>query len=118
MKKEEPKTCKDQDVEEGFDKRRRQLLKLALGSAAAYTVPLMASFPMEGLRIGKANAGIIACETSLFPPGIFGANQTLVIPPGRAFSNNPQVVCRPQGRPFQGGSEKPMGPAPPFRGLT
>jgi hypothetical protein len=111
MDKNEPKKSDDQDVDESVDKRKRQLLKLALGSAVAYTVPLMASFPMEGLRIGRANAGVIGqhctinSHTYFSPPGLRAANQTI---PGRPFSHSQQ----PPGRPFN--DSVPVGPAKPF----
>jgi hypothetical protein len=99
------------NLPEGIDKRRRQLLKIALGSAVAYTVPLMASFPMEGLTIGRAKAGGVVSTfgTPLHPPGLAGSNQSLL--PGRAF----QFSDQPPGKPFNDPS-KPVGPAPPWSG--
>lgn len=48
----------NQQVIERMDSHRRQLLKFVLGSAVAYTVPAIASFSMEGLGIGTAEAGL------------------------------------------------------------
>jgi hypothetical protein len=46
------------ELVERVDDRRRNLLKVVLGGMAAYTTPLMASFSMEGLRIGPVEPGV------------------------------------------------------------
>jgi hypothetical protein len=76
---------------------KRRFTRILLASAATYSVPLMASFSMEGLRIGTAEAGG-------FPPGIFVANQ---VPPGPPFNKD----NLPPGPPFA--SNQPP-PGPPF----
>ena len=39
-------------LEKNVDDKRRKLIKMALGGAAVYSLPLMTSFSMEGLNLG------------------------------------------------------------------
>lgn len=39
-------------LEKNVDESRRKLIKMALGGAAVYSLPLMTSFSMEGLNLG------------------------------------------------------------------
>jgi hypothetical protein len=85
------------DLVSRADPNRRELMKFALAGATAFTVPLMASFSMDGLKIGDAHAK---------PPGRpFGSNATTQ-PPGRPFQD-PQH--NPPGRPFEHGGFNPPG---------
>ena len=84
------KTPLEVEVGERMSEDRRQLLKLILGSMAAYSTPLIASFSMEGLRIGSAEAGFQ-------PPGLSVANQLSgLFQSGRPFEAGNQ----PPGQPF------------------
>ena len=83
--------------------RRRALLKVLTASAGAYMVPMVASFSMNGLRIGTAEAGESFC-----PPGLVAGNQLSEHPQGRPFSAD-----QPPGRPFSG---KFNPPGKPFAG--
>jgi hypothetical protein len=58
------------ELEQLLQMTKRSFVRLFLGSAAAYSVPLMASFSMEGLGIGKAHGQSV-------PPGLLfaGTNQ-------------------------------------------
>jgi len=47
----------DSEFVSSVDERRRSLLRAVLGGAAAYSVPLIVSFGMAGLRPGTAVAG-------------------------------------------------------------
>jgi len=89
------------ELVERVSESKRQLVKVLLGGMAAYSVPLMASFSMEGLRIGAAKAGepIVPFE----PPGLLGANQQ---PPGRPF----QPGNQPPGQPFASNQTPPGQP--------
>jgi hypothetical protein len=77
------------------DESRRALVKAILGAAGAYSVPLLASFPMSGLRIGTAEA------QEFHPPGLGAGNQ---LPPaftgtaeGKPFTD---PAFNPPGTPF------------------
>jgi hypothetical protein len=59
-----------------FAEDRRAIVKTLLAAAGVYAVPLMASFPMSGLRLGTAEADV--------PPGLSGGNQ---LPPGVPFQH-------------------------------
>jgi hypothetical protein len=52
------------ELEQRLQMSKRSFVRLFLGSAAAYSVPLMASFSMEGLAVGKAHG-------QSAPPGQF-----------------------------------------------
>ena len=39
-------------LEKNVDDKRRKLIKMALGGAVVYSLPLMTSFSMEGLNLG------------------------------------------------------------------
>ena len=39
-------------LEQNVDESRRKLIKMALGGAVVYSLPLMTSFSMEGLNLG------------------------------------------------------------------
>ena len=92
------KTSLEVELGERMSEDRRQLLKLILGSMAAYSTPLIASFSMEGLRIGSAEAGFQ-------PPGLSVANQSGQFPSGRPFEGNNQ----PPGQPFVFNQTPPPG---------
>ncbi len=53
---DEKQSQNNRDLIESSDGSRRQLLKIVLGSVAAYAVPVMASFSMGALGIGVAEA--------------------------------------------------------------
>jgi hypothetical protein len=83
--------------------RRRALLKVLTASAGAYMVPMVASFAMNGLRIGEAAANVGFC-----PPGLVAGNQLSEHPQGRPFGKD-----QPPGTPFS----DPFGrPGTPFVG--
>jgi hypothetical protein len=74
---------------------RRTLVKAILGAAGAYSVPLLASFPMSGLRIRTAEA------QQFLPPGLAAGSKE---PPaftgtakGEPFTN---PDFNPPGTPF------------------
>jgi hypothetical protein len=52
----------DEEVVKSVDPKRRMLLRAVVAAAAIYSVPVVSSFSMEGLRFGEAYA--------------FGSNQT------------------------------------------
>lgn len=58
------------ELEQRLRMSKRGFVKLFLGSAAAYSVPLMASFSMEGLGVGKAHGQSV-------PRGLFQAPNQL-----------------------------------------
>jgi hypothetical protein len=91
------------EIVERVSESKRQLVKVLLGGMAAYSVPLMASFSMEGLRIGVAEAGV---GVPFEPPGLFSANQR---PPGRPF----QPGNQPPGQPFASNQTPPGRPFNP-----
>lgn len=99
----EPRT----PLEERVSADKRQFLKLVLGSMTAYSVPLMASFSMGGLRFGSARAqqDTIRYEPDLCPPGL-GAHRSDNPPP--PFNINEEE--RP-GRPFSDPAFQPNGRA-------
>lgn len=89
----------------GVDEKRRALIKGILGGAGAYSMPLVVSFSMSGLRVGSAHA-----EGSFVPPGLSAGDE---VPPafegnakGRPFSD---PHFNPPGRPF-----RPLGGNQPF----
>ena len=94
------------ELVERVSEGRRQLLKVLLGGMAAYSVPLMASFSMEGLRFGTAQAG----GPQFCPPGLAGrrraASGTAVHfeQPDRrrpaAWASVQRSEFNPPGRPF------------------
>jgi hypothetical protein len=86
------------ELVERVNESKRQLVKVLLGGMAAYSVPLMASFSMEGLRIGVAEAGV-----PFQPPGTSGSNQQ---PPGAPFQQGNQ----PPGQPFASNQTPPGQP--------
>jgi hypothetical protein len=70
------------ELVERVDDKRRSLLKVVLGGMAAYTTPLMASFSMEGLRIGSAEAGEPFSSNQPGPGPGFGQFVSNQVPPG------------------------------------
>jgi hypothetical protein len=94
-------------LEQRLRMSKRSFVKLFLGSAAAYSVPLMASFSMEGLGIGKAQG-----QGYQFPPGLFVApNQAMGHFPAEKFpflAPNQTVPADPPGlSPFYPGPKFP-----------
>jgi hypothetical protein len=64
------------ELEQRLTMTKRSFVRLFLGSAAAYSVPLMASFSMEGLGIGKAHAQTAPeFAPGVPPPGFLANNQ-------------------------------------------
>jgi hypothetical protein len=49
-------TDKPSELEQRLKMSKRRFMRVFLGSAAAYSVPLLASFSMEGLGVSKAHA--------------------------------------------------------------
>ncbi len=45
-----------EELEQSVDPARRSLLRKVVSAAAVYSVPVVASFSMEGLRVGEAEA--------------------------------------------------------------
>lgn len=80
-------------LEQRLEMSKRSFVRLFLGSAAAYSVPLMASFSMEGLGIGKAHGQV--------PSGLFQA-------PNQALGNFPSERF-PFLAPNQSGNANPPG---------
>jgi hypothetical protein len=92
-KSKAPGEAKRSEILDRTSESRRAIVKTLLGAAGVYAVPLMASFPMSGLRIGAAKA------EDFVPPGLTAGNQ---LPPaffgkaeGKPFTDNP-----PPGKPF------------------
>ena len=71
---ESPSAPKKQDLLQRTDASRRQLMKMVLG-VTTFSVPLMASFSLSGMRIDAAHAD---------PGPPFGSNQTLPFGPDQA----------------------------------
>jgi hypothetical protein len=104
------KAAADGGTSAPVNERRRALLKILTASAGAYTMPMVASFSMSGLRIGEAEAGTATvefekvhsanCEVSFFdPPGITSEKT----PSGRPFGGNPPpgfTEGQKNGKPF------------------
>ena len=81
----------------GVDEKRRALIKGILGGAGAYSMPLVVSFSMSGLRVGSAQA-----QGSFVPPGLAAGHE---LPP--AFEGS--VPARPSADPLFDPPGRPFG---------
>lgn len=64
-------------LEQNVDESRRKLIKMALGGAAVYSLPLMTSFSMEGLNLGgDAFADSFGSNMCIGGNMTMGGNQT------------------------------------------
>jgi hypothetical protein len=75
-------------LEERVSADKRQFLRMVLGSITAYSVPLMASFSMAGLRIGGSGEALAQ---------IFVCNQLSEDPPMAELDGEDVVISWPVG---------------------